>query len=49
MSTLPAIDPITAEGSTKLLFDTIQANLGVIPNMMKVMANSRRCSVGIWL
>jgi uncharacterized peroxidase-related enzyme len=40
MTLLSAIDPATATGSTKELFDEIRAKLGVVPNMMRVMANS---------
>jgi uncharacterized peroxidase-related enzyme len=40
MSRLPAIDPTTATGSTKQLFDGVQAKLGTVPNMVRVMANS---------
>jgi uncharacterized peroxidase-related enzyme len=40
MTRLVATDPATATGSTKELFDGIRAKRGVVPNMMRVMANS---------
>jgi uncharacterized peroxidase-related enzyme len=40
MTRLPAIDPAKATGNTKQLFDGVQAKLGLVPNMVRVMANS---------
>ena len=40
MTRLAAIDPTKATGSTKQLFDGVQAKLGAVPNMVRVMANS---------
>ncbi len=40
MARLTAINPETATGKTKELFDGIQAQLGMVPNMMRTMANS---------
>jgi AhpD family alkylhydroperoxidase len=40
LTRLPAIDPATAAGSTKQIFDGVQSRLGVVPNMVRVMANS---------
>ena len=40
MSRLNAIDPSTATGKSKELLDAVKANLGLIPNMTKVMVNS---------
>jgi uncharacterized peroxidase-related enzyme len=40
MSRLNAIDPSTATGKSKELLDAVKANLGLVPNMTKVMVNS---------
>lgn len=40
MSTLPQIDPDTATGPAAELLADVQKAFGVVPNMMKVMANS---------
>lgn len=40
MTRLQALDPATAAGKTKELFDAVQGKLGVVPNMMRTMANS---------
>jgi uncharacterized peroxidase-related enzyme len=40
MNRLKPIDPQTAQGNTKTLFDDVQKKLGVVPNMMRLMANS---------
>jgi uncharacterized peroxidase-related enzyme len=40
MAHLQAIDPATATGKTKELFDAVQSKLGVVPNMMRTMGNS---------
>ena len=40
MSRLPAIDPGTAIGRPKDLFDAVQHKLGFVPNMTRAMANS---------
>lgn len=40
MARLTAINPEVATGKTKELFNAIQGKLGVVPNMMRTMANS---------
>lgn len=40
MSRLPIQDTQTATGSNKEIFDQFQKALGVVPNLVKVMANS---------
>lgn len=40
MSRLQALNPETATGKTKELFDGIQSKLGMVPNMMRTMGNS---------
>jgi alkylhydroperoxidase family enzyme len=40
MSRLPTIDPAQTTGKVKDLFSAVQAKLGLIPNMTRVMANS---------
>lgn len=40
MSQLPALNPETATGPVKPLFDGVQAKLGVIPNLFRVLGNS---------
>lgn len=40
MSRLNAIDPSTATGKSRELLDAVKANLGLVPNMTKVMVNS---------
>jgi len=40
MSRLNAIDPSAATGKSKELLDAVKANLGLVPNMTKVMVNS---------
>jgi uncharacterized peroxidase-related enzyme len=40
MTRLQALDPAEVSGKTKELFDAVQGKLGVIPNMMRTMANS---------
>jgi uncharacterized peroxidase-related enzyme len=40
MPRLEAIDPAKAGGKTKELFDAVRAKLGVVPNMMRTMAES---------
>ena len=40
MNRLNPIDPVNAQGKTKTLFDDVQKKLGVVPNMMRTMANS---------
>lgn len=40
MSRLKAIDPSTTTGKTKSLLDGVKGKLGMVPNMMQVMANS---------
>ncbi len=40
MTALRAIDPKCAEGKAKLLFEEIEARLGMVPNVFRTMANS---------
>lgn len=40
MARLPILDPKAATGSNREIFDTLQKNLGVVPNMTRVMGNS---------
>lgn len=40
MPTLKAIDPAGATGRTKQIFDTLEKNLGTVPNLMRTLANS---------
>ena len=40
MSRLKAIDPSATSGKTKTLLDGVKGKLGMVPNMMQVMANS---------
>ena len=40
MQRLPALDPTHATGRAKELLDGVQAKLGMIPNLMRTMANS---------
>jgi len=40
MNRIYQVDPAQASGKTKDLFDTVQARLGKIPNLMRVFANS---------
>ena len=40
MQRIPTVDPTHAEGKAKQLLDSVQAKLGVTPNMMKAFANS---------
>ena len=40
MSRIPAIDPATATGKQKTLLDAVQKKLGLVPNLMRTLANS---------
>ena len=40
MTRLNALNPETATGKTKELFNGVQSKLGMVPNMMKTMGNS---------
>lgn len=40
MTRLQALNPETATGKTKELFNAVQGKLGVVPNMMRTMGNS---------
>lgn len=40
MQRLAALDPHSATGQTKELFNAVQAKLGMVPNMMRTMGNS---------
>jgi uncharacterized peroxidase-related enzyme len=46
MSRITAIDPKTAVGETKALLDAVQAQLGVVPNFLRVLAHSPRALAG---
>ncbi|HTH46699.1 MAG TPA: carboxymuconolactone decarboxylase family protein [Candidatus Limnocylindria bacterium] len=40
MNRITQLDPATATGKTKQLFDAVQAKLGVVPNLVRVLGNS---------
>ncbi|WP_214071435.1 carboxymuconolactone decarboxylase family protein [Mucilaginibacter sp. dw_454] len=40
MQRLIALEPATATGKTKELFNALEAKLGMVPNMMRTMGNS---------
>jgi uncharacterized peroxidase-related enzyme len=40
MQTLNSIDPASTTGKTKQIFDGFQKNLGTVPNLLRVLANS---------
>jgi|SRR6478672_2411637 len=40
MTRLQALNPETATGKTKELFNAVQGKLGIVPNMMRTMGNS---------
>jgi uncharacterized peroxidase-related enzyme len=40
MSNLKAIEPSSATGKIKQLFDSLQQKLGIVPNSFRIMANS---------
>ena len=40
MNRITQLDPATATGKTKQLFDTVQSKLGVVPNFVRVLGNS---------
>lgn len=40
MTRLQPLDPATATGKTKELFNAVESKLGSVPNMMRTMANS---------
>jgi uncharacterized peroxidase-related enzyme len=46
MARVPVIDPKTATGETKALLDAVQAQLGVTPNFIRVLANSPKALEG---
>jgi len=46
MSRVPAIDPKTATGAAKPLLDAVQAQLGITPNFIRVLANSPKALEG---
>jgi len=46
MSRLPALDPKTAPAPAKALLDAVQAQLGVTPNFIRVLANSPKALEG---
>ncbi len=40
LNRIPAIDPSSAAGTTKQIFDDLQAKLGAVPNLFRVLANA---------
>ena len=40
MSRIAAIEPEVSTGKKKQIFDGVKGKLGMVPNMLKVMANS---------
>ena len=40
MARIPVIDPQTATGEAKTLLDAVQSSLGMVPNFIRVLANS---------
>ena len=40
MNRIAQLDPATATGKTKQLFDGVQAKLGIVPNLFRVLGNS---------
>lgn len=40
MARIPVIDPQTATGEAKTLLDAVQSALGMVPNFIRVLANS---------
>lgn len=40
MNRIQQIDPATASGKAKQLFDAVEKNLGFVPNLMRVVGNS---------
>lgn len=40
MNRIPQLDPSAATGKTRQLLDAVQQKLGVVPNLMKVLANA---------
>jgi uncharacterized peroxidase-related enzyme len=46
MARVPVIDPSTATGEAKQLLDAVQAQLGVTPNFIRVLANAPKALQG---
>ena len=40
MNRMTQLDPASATGKTKQLFDGVQAKLGIVPNLFRVFGNS---------
>ena len=40
MQTLKSVNPTSATGKTKQIFDSLEKNLGTVPNLMRTLANS---------
>ena len=40
MNRITQLDPSTATGKTRQLFDGVQAKLGIVPNLFRVLGNS---------
>jgi uncharacterized peroxidase-related enzyme len=48
MQRLPPVDPTTATGTTKDLFDQVQRRFGRVPNAIRVLANSTPAFTAWW-
>lgn len=48
MSRVTVIDPNTATGEAKLLLDAVQGALGMVPNLIRVLANSPAALSTFW-
>lgn len=48
MQRISALNPETAEGKSKELFDSIKKRLGMVPAMMRTMGNSPAVLRGYW-
>jgi uncharacterized peroxidase-related enzyme len=46
MSRIQLVDPKTATGAAKALLDAVQGQLGIIPNFIRVLANSPKALEG---
>ena len=46
MNRVPPVDPGTATGDARRLLDAVRAQLGVVPNFIRVLANSPRALEG---
>ena len=46
MNRVPPVEPGTATGDARRLLDAVRAQLGVVPNFIRVLANSPRALEG---